>query len=190
MQTIKLQRKGGNAPEVVNTQKFYNALKNSNVVDDLIIVNDIQYLLSTVTVETSGGSDTPQTVIVPQTSADAKTWFTTPKLVVPPPGVGKYIRIVDVVGKYNFGTTPYTGGFGPYFRYVGANPAAASLAGFQSDVFFQAPNSRITTGNANITNPFIAIENAGIEVYSQVSNPANGDGTFIFIIKYLTPDVF
>lgn len=189
MQTIKLQRKGGNAPEVVNTEKFYYALKNSNVVDDLIIVGDIQYRLSTVTVETAGGSDTPQTVIIPQSSAEAKTWFSNPKLVIPSPGVGKYIRVTDAEGKYNFGTTPYTGGFGPYLKYVGADPAA-QICAFNNSFFFQAPNSRICTGISNITNPLLIVENAGVELYSQISNPANGDGTFIFIIKYLIKDIF
>ncbi len=189
MQTVKLNRKGGLIPEVVNTEKFYNALKYSNVVDDLIIVNDIQYQLSTVAVETAGGSDTPQTVIIPQSSLEAKAWFTTPKLAIPAPGVGKYIRVTDVTGKYNFGTTPYTGGFGPYLKYVGTDPVA-QICAFNNSFFLQAANSRISTGIANITNPLLIVENAGVELYSQVANPANGDGTFIFIIKYLIQNVF
>ena len=189
MQTIKLKRKGGAVMEVVNTDKFYHALKHSNIVDDLIIINDIHFQLSTVDVETAGGSDTPQTVIIPHTSADAQTWFSNPKLVIPPPGVGKYARVTDVVGKYNFGTIPYTGGFGPYLKYVGTSPAE-QICAFNNSFFYQAPNSRICTGISNITNPLVIVENAGVELNAQIANPANGDGTFIFIIKYLIQNIF
>ena len=56
MQTIKLTPKGGGAPQVISAPDFYEALAQSKITDDdVIIINDRQYLISSVNVDFDSG---------------------------------------------------------------------------------------------------------------------------------------
>jgi len=119
-------------------------------------------------------------VTVPVSATDLATLGSIPIQLIPAPGVGKYIEIVSVAVKYNYGTTAYIFGGAVVVNVGGTalyNPVVIDSAGFLS-----LPNSIIGTFELV---PGDFAENAPAELTDFAGDPAvAGDGDCVLNIAY------
>lgn len=186
MQTIKLKRKGSDILEEVSQQQFYIALRRANNIDDLIRIGDVHYSLSSLDVSVpvvppSGGS---LFAAVPVSNNEMMHLFTTPKLIVPAPGVGKFIRVSDAFGKNLAGTIPFAG-LAPKLRYV--NVLGNDISQFDLN-FLTSAQTVVRSGNLNIANAKNYPENTGVEFYVPGFDLTAGNGSMIIAVTYTIQD--
>lgn len=180
MQIIKLKRIGSNILEEVNLQRFYLALERANSIDDLIRIGDISYVLSSLIIEAPGNL----VAAVSVSTNEALHLFSAPKLMIPAPGIGKFIRVIDVYGKNFVGTIPFSG-LPPKLRYVGIGGNDIS----QFDVnFLTATQTVVRSGNLSITNSKTYPENVGVEFLVPGFDPTAGNGSMLIVITYSIQD--
>lgn len=120
------------------------------------------------------GTDSMKLIKVSTTSAEILQLFTVPKELVPAPGIGKYIQVLGVTLRYNFGTIAYnnTGG---HRISINSNDLCFFFALGQPNSFIES-EPVIGVGNSSLENKSI--------VMTTNANPIDGDGTLDVYISY------
>lgn len=129
------------------------------------------------------GAATSQTVI---SSAQIKTMYTTPVLVIPAPGAGKIIVIDSISATYLYLTAQYTGGgaIGLERGAVAAlaGPAASStLAAATFNAYTASNNFVLTPDN---TDTLANSANLGIYISNDTAVFATGAGSLLLNVNY------
>lgn len=128
-----------------------------------------------------------QHVKVQVESSDILNSNTTPIEIIPAPGVGKLIRVVDVVMYYNFVTTAYDTNTDLIFVYSGF--VASAVREQPTTILTQGSNGIFTTSGASILAIVGGLENKGVLLMTNNGNPQNGDGTLTIHVYYYIMDV-
>lgn len=118
------------------------------------------------------------------TSSEILSSFSSPVTIIPSPGAGKYIQLVNGSGTYSHGGTDYSSANQSGITVGDIN----SFAGGTIDITRPATvyNPTIVTGNANGQD--LAFLNKPIVFYTQTANPTLGDGTVEFQLQYIVID--
>lgn len=142
-----------------------------------------------------GGSQTvtgQKTTILP---AAMFTLDTVPVEVVPAPGTGKAVVLISASLSNQFGTTPYSGGFGLNIGYHGISPGATgysffpdAVCGASADTFCQA-RLDFPIDELDIGRPTAQVENKSLVVSADAGPIADGDGSFVVNCVYAIVDV-
>lgn len=154
MTTLKLTRIGSPTIDTIPLEKFNNAVKRGNIVDDIIIINDIQYRYSSCEFSTSGGFVTEMIKIGSVTADDMNAspgvTFVSKTFVNAKPA-GK--RLVNYYSKLK---TPFAGVGAPAIGFVqviqgdttygGATPIP-NVAGF---IMNSSPILGVTPAGSNM----------------------------------------
>lgn len=120
------------------------------------------------------------------TSAQIKTMYDTPVLMIPAPGATKQIVLTRIVGTYLFSAAQYTAG-GAIGLERGnaahlAGPAASNtLAGATFDAYAASNNFELTPDN---TDTVANIIGAGVYLSNDTADFATGSGTLLMTINY------
>jgi hypothetical protein len=123
-------------------------------------------------------SDTILEARVEISSAEIRTANSSAILVLPAPGVGKFIEIQNVYQKYDFLTLPYKGAGNTNLRYVDEASDIAFYIGGDLDA---ATGDYFIRGQ-HYNNESISI-NKGIEWFTQ-GDSVDGLGTIVLNIRY------
>lgn len=178
MQIIKLKRIGSNIPEEVNLQRFYAALERANSIDDILRIGDVNYILSSLDVDVPAPQGATLLAPVPVSNNEAMHLFTTSKLMIPAPGAGKFVKVLDIAGKNLVGSIPFSG-LAPKLRYVGV--LSNDIAQFDN-TFLNATQPILRS--AIMTSAKNYIENAGVELYIPGFDLTAGNGSMFIAITY------
>jgi hypothetical protein len=134
-----------------------------------------------------------RTITVPFSSSDLLNMPTTPKLLIPAPPAGKFIKPVSYQRKYTFGTTAYTlsGGFF-YFNYNPTGPQIGTSSTveasnfidqstdlFASDVFLHVPSYPLLSD----------VDGIPLYLTTDLTSVTLGDGTMSVTIQYMILDM-
>lgn len=124
-------------------------------------------------------------VIVDVTAAEILALYTTPKVIIPTPGPGKYIRLTHIIAEYSFGSAPYTLAGKLWLTYSGLNYGITEinedLATVEEDAFIFSSLSSMN----GFPFPLADGVNQPVVFVAQTSNPTGGDGTFRVIADYV-----
>jgi len=118
------------------------------------------------------------------TATQVKNLYTTPLAIVPAPGAGKVTSVVEVVAKYVFGTTAFTGSNNLEFRYTSSNGAKVS-ADIDAAFLLAASGTNYRTVKGVVTE-LTPVANAPIVVNVPSANPGQGLGTLTLTVFYRT----
>jgi hypothetical protein len=134
---------------------------------------------------TSGGSGVVTATV---TLTSAQLINNTPVEIVPAQATGKMAVPLNVVLKYNHGTTNYTSNeFGIVLLY-GTTPAYSvftqSLASF-----LMSTTSKIAVCDLGFGGDESIITNAALNVKNNTADTADGDGTLTVIVSYMVIDI-
>lgn len=127
-----------------------------------------------------------QSASVLVTSAQIKTMYDTPVLIVPAPSATNLIMISRVVGVYLFGTVQYTAG-GAIGLEAGAVPHLAgparstTLAGATFNGYAASNTFELTPDNTDTVANLIGF---GVYLSNTVADFATGDGTLYMNVNY------
>lgn len=169
-----------------NDQYFYFSPTGKIILRDAINSKGIEYYadysanftdLSLV----NKGYTAQKTAKIILTSAEIKALNTTPKVLVPAPGVGKIVILLGAYAKYIYGTTAYTTNtlLGIYYGTAQANSNTLSI----SD-----PANRYRPLTSIDPDSTVALSNLPLNLWCASGNPAAGDGTVEITVSYIILD--
>jgi hypothetical protein len=118
------------------------------------------------------------------TAAQIKALYTTPLALVSAPGAGKIISVLNIVVKYVFGTTAFTGSNNLEFRYTSSNGAKVT-ADVDAALLLAASGTNYRSV-AGVVTELTPVANAPIVVNVPTANPAQGLGTASITVYYRT----
>lgn len=126
-----------------------------------------------------------RTSTVTLSSADILALNTTPKELLPAPGVGKVLILDQIVYSYTYGTTQYTGGgiIRPVWRGGTTAVWGTGVTGELAVALMQAASSYIGIRCQSAVS-IAQLENTAIDLYAATGDFATGDGTLKVFIKY------
>jgi len=154
--------------------------------EDLPIVQDA----ATVRCSTQDIADlaSVKTAKVTASSAAILASNTTPVQILPAPGAGKFIEVLRVYYKLNFGTVAYDTNTSWQILLGGAGGA-----NYTSNTNFLATGStaliRPTANTSAINTDPVNYENLALVAYASGGNPANGDSTVDIYVVYQILDI-
>jgi hypothetical protein len=143
-----------------------------------------------VVVTSSGGV---QTVKVSLTSANilGLNGSGNPFLLIAAPGASKFLNVLRITARYNFGTTVYS--TNSTLNYCLGLPNSGGIFFGQATSFLSNPfnviNIRTVEVNTTNTTAIGGIENQGLYVYCNAIAPTLGDGTVDFYITYTEENI-
>lgn len=118
--------------------------------------------------------------VVKLTSAQLLLLHTTPQVLIPAPGAGKYISVDEIIAKMTFGSAQYTGANAVEIRYT--DGAGAKVTGDIASAWLDSATTRVDKAiGAAVTT---AVANAAVVVAVPVADPAAGDGTVTLDLLY------
>lgn len=139
--------------------------------------------------DSAGGSSTDGIIFTGRyiSPAEIATIGQNPIELLPAPGANKFIDVMDVIFKYNYGSTNYdvvtlAAGFGndpEQFLYLSLNQSIR----YQFDWFFRAKQNPSSSMN------FIPNEAFKLSTLSSLDPGTNGDGTLEVYITYKIVDL-
>lgn len=109
-----------------------------------------------------------------------------PVELLPEPGANKFIDVIDVIFKYNYGTTPYSAE--TLAAYFGWSPSEALFVAQYTATLDLTQNFFIRAQHASSFQNFAPDESFKLSVQSQ-TNPWAGDGTLEVYITYKIVDL-
>lgn len=117
-----------------------------------------------------------KTVFIDLTAAQIDNMNATPVLLVPPPGAGKVLTIINVACSANFNTTAFTGTTVSTVRSVGGVSTYSS-----SNAFLKTSANLVEEFDSSA--PVVLLPNQGLE-YTCASDVSGGDTTFRIFVTY------
>lgn len=136
-----------------------------------------------IVVPTGGGGGTVSTIKVSLPSSAILALNATPFELIPAPGAGKTINVLKVFFKYNFNTTPYSGGGGIAVSLgsgFGSIPVSNAIGGVLNN--FQTSYAKPTMYTGSVV---ISFGYANIGLYLTAGLPqTGGDGSLDVYITY------
>lgn len=164
--------------EDLNSNKVNIDKISNNIASDAASVTKVPTVKEVVDyVAASSGSVINAKVSL--TSAEILNLFTTPKVAILAPGVGKIIRILGVTFKYNFGTIAYSTNS---LRVVLNSSIAISITNILNGSSSSSLNTSPLTSLGSVA--FADWENQSIKIDVLAQNPTAGDGTVEVYISY------
>lgn len=142
--------------------------------------------ISTTTINTALGTlltDKVQTAVIDVSSAEIKTLFSSPKVLISAPGAGKIIDIITATVKFTYGGTQYTDGGTVLIEEettgtdIVINLITPSQVDGTSDVIRRQPASTLGTSS-------FLTENKGMVLTNPTQNFATGNGTMKVYVLY------
>jgi len=180
---ISLQSSAGaplNSPAFTGTPTAPTAAPGTNTTQ----------LATTAFVEAAVSGGAPLTAKVTISSARILTLFSVPVPIIPAPGVGKYINVLNVIVEYQFGTTPYDVGEAIELWLSPADGGAndSSVYGLNNAIITQT-SDQIALGSLSLANGAVfsarsVLENQGMNFASDTSDPTGGDGVLVVTVVY------
>lgn len=104
----------------------------------------------------------------------------TPIALVPAPGAGKYVEVLEIVGKSIVGETAYTGSNALEFRYT--DGSGTKVTGDLASTFINVASG--TQVAKAIGAAAVLTANAPVVAVVPVANPAAGDGVITLYVSY------
>ena len=187
MQIIKLIPKGGINPEEINPSSFYKTLAQVGVInDDVILINDKQYLLNSLTFEVGGDSGGIEVkmvkLLIP--SAQVLQLNSNPIELIPAEG-GKAAEVLSAIFKMNYNSTPYTGN-----TQINIETETAPAPQFYSVQQLGANGNIFESVKPLQDGGLITlIENKKIRVFVPGGNPINGNSDITIYATYRIVDL-
>lgn len=129
----------------------------------------------------AGGSSDIESIHVSVNSGQILSMFSSPIELLPAPGAGKVIEVINILVKKNFVSSPYAGDIYPGIIFSGAPSLFDNIAGLSIDF----TSSQINTIPAN----GIVVENAPLLLHTSSSDPTGGDGSLDIYIHYRIVDL-
>ncbi len=119
------------------------------------------------------------------TSSQLKAIHTTPQLLVPQPGIGKYIQVVFETGIYIAGSTGYAG-FSQPAIYPGGDTGATDWNTSDGMPDFSSTDSAIWSKprSLNGNDPVSMVENQSL-IFTDTTDWTTGDGRLILNLAWL-----
>ncbi len=114
-----------------------------------------------------------------------KALYTTPQSVVNAPGAGKVVSLLEVIVRYNFVTTAFTGSNALEFRYATAGGAKVS-ADINASFLLSAANAYRKTSTVIVDTDLTPYMNQPIKIAVTTANPAQGLGNVVIKAYYRT----
>lgn len=127
----------------------------------------------------AGGNSKIYQTKVTLTAAQIKALNSTPVTLVPAPGAGKVVSIVEINGYLNYGTTQYTGNNNVELRYT--DGSGAKVTGDLAYAWLLGAASAAVKAVAAAVTPVV---NAAVVAAVPSANPTAGDSTVTLEIFY------